>query len=226
MIITLKNADFSQSNVGNLAHWNISYNVGKGVTHSGSTAVKKDSPFSVIITIMEGYELDTAGVSVTMNNTLLTNAVTISTNSIAIDIPQVTGHIVIDIPTVASKINLLNLDNMSHALRYSPGGYNIVGNNGTKYGLYAIELEPNSTYELKISSGYTGGLFSAEPKSGSKTEATYNLNGSGAGTHVITTTSDRYWLALNVATVETADGGTTILTPNTAWQSALLYKTN
>ena len=158
-----------------------------------------------------------------MNNTLVQNSSIIVDNNIAIEIPSVTGHVQIIIPTVATVTNLLDLNTMSNTLRYSPGGYNIVGSNGTKYGLIILELEPNSTYYLKIQSGYTGGLFNVEPVKNSKTTSTYNLNGSGAGTHEIITTSDYYWLALNIATTDTSNESIQ-LTPTSAWQSALLYK--
>ena len=223
MIITLKGADFSASNIGNLYCWNINYSLGKGTKHSGATSVLKGDPFNVSITITEGYELAEAGVSVTMNNEVLSNAVTVANNVIAIEIPVVTGHVTISVPTVATVTNLLDLSTMSSALRYSPGGYSIVGSNGTKYGLAIVELEPNSTYNLKISSAYTGGLFAAEPVKGSKTTEEYNLHGQSAGTHVITTTASNYWIALNVATTDTSDE-VTALTPTDAWQNALLYK--
>ena len=223
MIITLKGADFSASNIGNLYCWNISYSLGKGIMHSGTTSVLKGDSFNVSITITEGYELAEAGVSVTMNNEVLSNAVTVANNIIVIEIPAVTGHVTISVPTVTTITNLLDLSAMYSALRYSPGNYSIVGSNATKYGLATVELEPNSTYNLKISSGYTGGLFAVEPVKGSKTTEEYNLNGQGAGTHVITTTDSNYWLALNIATIDTSDE-VTALTPTDAWQNALLYK--
>lgn len=223
MIITLKGADFSASNIGNLYRWGIYYSIGPGVTHSGVTSVLKGEAFNVAIVITEGYELTEAGASVTMNGELLSDAITIADNNIAIDIPAVTGPVVINIPTAKMATNLLDLTTMSSSLRYSPGGYNIVGSNGTKYGLFVIELEPNSTYYLKINSGYTGGLFSAKPVKGSKTTVDYHLNAGSKGTHTITTTATHYWAAFNIVTVETSDE-VTPLTPAEVWQSAFLYK--
>lgn len=222
MIITLKGADFSNSNIGNLYHWSINYTIGRGVTHNGTTTVLKGEEFTATFTLAEGYEL-AGSVTVIMGNTILTNAITIVENVIAIDIPSVTGTVYINIPTQTSAINLLNLDKMSSALRYSPGAYNIVGSNGTKYGLYTVLLKPSTTYELKINSGYTGGLFSTEPVKNAKTTVEYNLNGSGAATHTITTTDTHYWLALNIATIDVSDENTP-LTPNAAWESAALYE--
>ncbi len=225
MIITLKGANFSNSNIGNLYRWNILYSLGRGVSHSGDTSVLKGNAFTVDLTIAEGFELTSEGVSVTMDGVLLSNAVTVTENIINVEITSVTGHVVINVPTVISATNLLDLTTMSNSLRYSPGGYNIVGSSGTKYGLFVIQLDPTSTYHLKLSSGYTGGLFASEPMAGSKTTSEYNLNGAAAtGVHIITPTADAYWLALNIPTNEVSDGGTTTLTPNDVWQSAVLYK--
>jgi hypothetical protein len=223
MIITLKGANFNNINIGNIYRWNVQYLIGKGATYFGETSVQKDGAFSAIVSITEGYSISDGGVSVTMNGLLLNNVTTIVSNQIAIEIPVVTGPVVITVLTEATIHNLLDLSTMSSTLRYSPGGYNIVGSNGTKYGLFIIQLEPNSTYNLKISSGYTGGLFNAKPVKGSKTTEAYNLNGGGAATHVITTSTDYYWLALNIATNE-ASNESTALTPTTVWQNAFLYK--
>ena len=43
MIITLKNADFSQSNIGALSDWNITRILGVGATYSGPSFVTKNS---------------------------------------------------------------------------------------------------------------------------------------------------------------------------------------
>lgn len=223
MIITLKGANFNNINIGNLYRWNIRYLVGKGATYSGETSVQKNGAFNAIVSITEGYSVSEGGISVMMNGVLLENVTTITASQIAIEIPVVTGPVIITVLTEAIADNLLDLSAMSNSLRYSPGGYNIVGSNGTKYGLFVIQLEPNSTYNLKISSGYTGGLFNAKPVKGSKTTEVYNLNGGGAGTHVITTSTDYYWLALNIATTNTSDEST-VLIPNTAWENAFLYK--
>jgi hypothetical protein len=224
MIIRLKGADFSASNIGNLYSWNINYILGRGITHSGVTSVLKGNAYNVTFTLMDGYELTTDGISVTMGGVLLSaDIITIADNKVAIEIAEVTGPVIINIPTKTSVVNLIDYSTMSSTLRYSPGGYNIVGSSGTKYGLLVIRLKPNTTYNLKISSGYTGGLFNTEPIKGTKTTADYGLNASGSGTHVITTTADYYWIAINVATNETSNESTT-LTPNTIWQNAILWE--
>ena len=159
-----------------------------------------------------------------MDGVLLDNVVTISNNNIVIEITSVTGPVEINVSTVATVINLLDLNTMSHALRYSPGGYNITANNGTKYGLLTLQLKPSTNYKIKITSGVTGALFKIEPINGAKTESSLALAISGQGTHDIVTTTDAYWLALNIATDNTADGGTTQLIPNQHWQNAILWE--
>ena len=211
MIITLKNADFSLSNIGNIYRWPIKYNIGNGVSHSGPTSVLKDGSYSVTFTVISEFELAEAGVTVTVDGQLLSDAVTISENTIVVEISKVTGPVVINIPTVATIVNLLDLSTMSSSLRYSPGNYTIVGSSATKYGLFTKQLEPSSTYYLKIDSGYTGGLFVTEPIKGEKTTQELNIAASGKGTHTINTTADACWIALNIATTA-------------VWQSALLYK--
>ncbi len=100
MIIVLKNADFSQSNIGTLSTWRISRSLGAGATYEGPTSVDKGAAFSATVTLAEGYELGTAGVTVTMGGAVLSGVHSISGNVITITIPSVTGNVVIKVPTV------------------------------------------------------------------------------------------------------------------------------
>lgn len=43
MIVTLKGADFSQSNIGNRQKWNINYSLGYGISTPTITSVKKET---------------------------------------------------------------------------------------------------------------------------------------------------------------------------------------
>ena len=224
MIITLKSADFSASNIGNIYRWKINYSLGKGIVQPNITSVLKGEGVKITLTIGEGYELAEAGAMVTMGGVSLGNALTVSGNTIVVEIASVTGPVMIEVPTVATVVNLIDLSTMSHALRYSPGGYSITGNNGTKYGLLTIQLKPSTNYKIKITSGVTGGLFKVEPVNGAKTDASLALAISGQGTWDIITTADAYWLAMNIATDNTADGGTTQLIPNQHWQNAILWE--
>ena len=99
MIITLKGADFSASNIGTLSSWRITRSLGAGATYEGVTSVDKDASFSATVTIAEGYELGTAGVTVTMGGNAI-SAATVNGNVITISISSVTGNVVIKVPTV------------------------------------------------------------------------------------------------------------------------------
>ena len=98
MIITLKGANFADSNIGTLSTWTISRIIGSGATYSGVTYVDKGAAFNATVTIAEGYELGSAGVTVTMGG--VGQAYTINGNVITISIASVTGNVVIKVPTV------------------------------------------------------------------------------------------------------------------------------
>lgn len=100
MIITLKGADFSQSNIGTLSTWRITRSLGSGATYEGVTSVDKDAAFSATVTLAEGYEVGTAGIIITMGGTTLEGAYTISDNVITITIAKVTGNVIIKVPTI------------------------------------------------------------------------------------------------------------------------------
>lgn len=100
MIITLKGADFSASNIGTLSTWRITRSLGSGATYEGVTSVDKGTSFSATVTIVEGYELGTAGITVTMGGVALSGVATVSGNVITISIAEVTGNVVIKVPTV------------------------------------------------------------------------------------------------------------------------------
>lgn len=100
MIIVLKNADFSQSNIGTLSTWRITRSLGAGATYEGPTSVDKGAALSATVTLAEGYEIGTAGVTVTMGGTVLSGTHSISDNVITIAIASVTGNVLIKVPTV------------------------------------------------------------------------------------------------------------------------------
>lgn len=100
MIITLKGADFSASNIGTLSTWRISRSLGAGATYEGVTSVDKGAAFSATITLSEGYEIGTAGVTITMGGVVLSGAHSISGNVITITIASVTDNVLIKVPTV------------------------------------------------------------------------------------------------------------------------------
>ena len=99
MIITLKGADFSASNIGTLSSWRITRSLGTGATYEGVTSVDKGASFTATVTIAEGYELGAAGVTVTMGGNAI-SAATVNENVITIIIAEVTGNVVIKVPTI------------------------------------------------------------------------------------------------------------------------------
>jgi hypothetical protein len=100
MIIVLKKADFSQSNIGTLSSWRISRSLGAGAIYEGPTSVDKGAALSATVTLAEGYEIGTAGVTITMGGIVLSGAHSISGNVITITIASVTGNVLIKVPTV------------------------------------------------------------------------------------------------------------------------------
>jgi hypothetical protein len=100
MIITLKGADFSASNIGTLSSWRISRSLGSGATYAGVTSVDKGAAFTATVTLAEGYEVGTAGITITMGGTVLSGAHSISDNVITITIASVTGNVLIKVPTI------------------------------------------------------------------------------------------------------------------------------
>lgn len=100
MLITLKGADFSLSNIGTLSSWRISRSLGAGATYEGVTSVDKGASFSATITLTENYEIGAAGISVTMGGVELAGVYSVSGNVITITIASVTGNVLIKVPTV------------------------------------------------------------------------------------------------------------------------------
>ena len=100
MIITLKGANFASSNIGTLSTWTISRVLGSGATYNGVTHVDKNATLNATVTIATGYELGSAGVTVTMGGNPVTSGITVSGNTITIKITSVTGNVVIKVPTL------------------------------------------------------------------------------------------------------------------------------
>lgn len=99
MIITLKGADFSANNIGTLSSWTVSRVLGTGATYSGVSSVDKGASFTATVTISDGYELGSAGVTVTMGGVTQSSAYSISGSTITISIASVAGNVVIKVPT-------------------------------------------------------------------------------------------------------------------------------
>ena len=100
MIITLTGANFSQRNINAyLTSWSISRMLGSGATYNGPTTVEKGAALSATVTIASGYEIGSAGVSVTMSGNAVTSGVTVDGDTVTININSVTGDVVITVPT-------------------------------------------------------------------------------------------------------------------------------
>lgn len=93
MIITLAKADFSKNNIGVLNSFVVLTDLAAGLVYNGVTAPEKNQPFSANIAINPGYALDE--IIVSMGGVILEDACMITSNGVLIEIPSVTGMIVI-----------------------------------------------------------------------------------------------------------------------------------
>lgn len=100
MIITLKNADFSLSNIGTLNTWSVIRALGSGATYNGPLYVGKGAALTATVTLAEGYSVASTGVTITMNNVELANAATVNGQIVTINIASVTGNVKISVPTI------------------------------------------------------------------------------------------------------------------------------
>lgn len=103
MIITLVKADFSANNIGTLDSFAVLTNI-LNATYSGPTSVAKGEAFTATITAHDGYSITKFTIS--MGGTVLTDAYTISGNVATINIPEVTGIIVINMATETGEVVL------------------------------------------------------------------------------------------------------------------------
>lgn len=166
MIIVLKNADFSASNIGTLSSWRITRSLGSGATYEGVTSVDKGAAFTATVTLAEGYEIGTAGVTVIMGGTVLGGAHSISGNVITITIAKVTGNVLIKVPTVnisggdepeepvtpTNYTFTINPDPTSATVTLSATGYSTVSGTGSESITVANGTKVNWRVEA---SGYT-----------------------------------------------------------------------
>lgn len=100
MIITLVGADFSNNKIGTLTSWNISRIIGEGAVYDGVDSITRGASFSATVTLSDGYEIGSDGVSVTMGGKEVDGAYSVSGNVITISINSVTGNVVIRVPTM------------------------------------------------------------------------------------------------------------------------------
>lgn len=178
MIIVLKNADFSASNIGTLSTWRITRSLGSGATYEGVTSVDKGASFSATVTLAEGYEIGTAGVTVTMGGTII-EAATVNGNVVTISIAEVTGNVVIKVPTVnistgedegekdiLDDYTLYDLSTESSAWRLATVGESGIGSDGSNtkrlFCAEPINIPESQRIMVTCSEGYQWGLRSGE----------------------------------------------------------------
>lgn len=175
MIITLTGANFAgvdengnPKNIGTLSTWYISTDLGYGATYNGPKSVEKDAALSATVTIATGYELGSAGVSVTMGGSAVTSGVSTSGNVVTISIDKVTGKVVIKVPTKntatgeedggssggAIETELFNgfYTERSFFTNYTDDTFKQLGvkTGSTSAHTVAIDIEDGATYYYKI----------------------------------------------------------------------------
>lgn len=151
MIITLKRADFSLKNIGTLSTWTIFTTLGKGASYSGSRTVDKNGSLSATVTIADGYQLGSAGVTVLMGDAdISSSSAIVSGNTITINIATVTGNVTIKVPTLnpstgeeegggsGSTIEPLNLVSQ---MTWTDGSQMIADSTNEKFGM----INPSSS---------------------------------------------------------------------------------
>lgn len=190
MIIVLKNADFSASNIGTLSTWRITRSLGAGTTYNGPISVDKEGTLTATVVIAEGYELGAAGVTVTMGNEILSDVVNIQGNTIYISIPVVTGNVVIKVPTV----NLNGGTDVPDVPQIVLDSIAIGYNQGTTTIFESQDVEDLRRY-LTVTGIYSDGTTA--------TLTDYTLTGPlTAGTSTITVAKDGKSSTFTVATTE------------------------
>jgi hypothetical protein len=193
MIITIKGATYTY-NIGALDSWFISRSIGSGATYDGVTSVKKGESFSATVTIKEGYEIGSAGITVTMGGEDITDrAVLTSDEVIVISIAPVEGNVVISVPTKniatgeeeepdtpTNYTFTINPDPTSATVTLSATGYSTVSGTGSQ----SITVANGTTVNWSVSaSGYTTRTGDWTISGGNKTEnITLSATGGGGGT--------------------------------------------
>lgn len=119
MIFTLTGADFSKSNIGTLSNWIILRELGAGAIYTGPSFVEKNATFSATVTLREGYEISSAGITITMGGTTLDESCySVVDNVITFTIASVTGSVVIKVPT--SNTNTGEGEPLSYTFTINP----------------------------------------------------------------------------------------------------------
>ena len=178
MIITLKGADFSASNIGTLSSWRVIRSLGVGATYEGPITVEKNAAFTATITVAEGYIFNTEAISITVGG-LPIPINPISGNVLTIDISMVTGNIVIKVPTINTSTGedeevkdilddytLYNLSTDASAWRLATVGESGIGTDGSNnkrlFTAEPIAIPESQRIIVTCAEGYQWGLRSGE----------------------------------------------------------------
>lgn len=106
MIITLKGANFASSNIGTLDSWLISKSLTGVTIDNTATSVKKGEAYKAVITLKENYTFPDT-ITVTMGGTDITSTyVTKTATTITINVPSVTGNIVIRVNATSNVVGV------------------------------------------------------------------------------------------------------------------------
>lgn len=95
MIITIKGADFSNSNVGTLSTYFISRNIDSGVTHNIPTSISKNASANWQIILSSGYEY--VSYSFMMGSEEIIPTVSEDGKTLTIVIPEVTANVYVNV---------------------------------------------------------------------------------------------------------------------------------
>lgn len=95
MIITIKGADFSSSNVGTLNTYFVSRSIDAGVTHNIPTSIAKNESANWQIVLSNGYEY--VSYSFTMGGEEITPTVSEDGKTLTIVIPEVTANVYVNV---------------------------------------------------------------------------------------------------------------------------------
>lgn len=160
MIITLVKANFSANNIGVLNNFSILTNLGLGCTYNGPSSIKKNDSLTATISISNGYVLNDNGLIITMSGNLITDGIVIEDNLITINIPEVTGTIIITALTYNNSVNPPSEENSILTQHSAATGFYL--NSESKFcaepssSMVVYQVQPNTTYYLSVEKKPTG----------------------------------------------------------------------
>ena len=207
MIITLKGANFSDSNIGTLSTWRINRSLGTGATYEGPTSVDKGAALSATVTLAENYAVGTAGVTITMGTTVLSDAYSISGQVITITIAAVTANVTIKVPTINTSTGEEEEPEITqHTITYKYQSSGVDIKTSTTEKVIHGTVKTFSTSEAPNISGYT--VSSVTPTSATITSDitviyNYSVNGSAGDAIALGSISDKIWIKYEDGTAQT-----------------------